>query len=40
MKAVAVLTGIATRGDLEAHADVVLPNIGGLGPWIDGLAAD
>ena len=39
MKAVAVLTGIATRADLEAHADVVLTNIGELGPWIDGLNA-
>ena len=35
MHAVAVLTGIATRDDLAAHADVVLDNIGGLGPWID-----
>jgi phosphoglycolate phosphatase len=39
MKAVAVLTGIATRADLEAHADVVLTNIGDLGAWIDGLQA-
>ena len=35
MHAVAVLTGIATRDELAAHADVVLDNIGGLGPWID-----
>ncbi|OYU40044.1 MAG: phosphatase [Pseudorhodobacter sp. PARRP1] len=39
MKAVAVLTGIATRPDLEDHADVVLTNIAGLGAWIDGLSA-
>lgn len=38
MKAVAVLTGIATRADLAAHADVVLADISGLGSWIDGLA--
>ena len=39
MKAVAVLTGIATRADLEDHADVVLTNIAGLAAWIDGLSA-
>lgn len=39
MKAVAVLTGIATRSDLAPHADVVLTNISELGGWIDGLAA-
>jgi phosphoglycolate phosphatase len=36
MKAVAVLTGIATAADLAPHADVVLPNIAGLAAWIDG----
>ena len=39
MQAVAVLTGIATRGDLEAHADVVLTNISDLAAWIDEMAA-
>jgi phosphoglycolate phosphatase len=39
MKAVAVLTGIAVRDDLAGHADVVLDNIGQIGAWIDGLAA-
>ncbi len=38
MKAVAVLTGIATRDELAAHADVVLADIAGLAAWIDGLA--
>lgn len=37
MKAVGVLTGPATRGDLTPHADVVLGTITELGPWIDGL---
>ncbi len=35
MHAVAVLTGIANRDELAGHADVVLDNIGGIGPWID-----
>jgi phosphoglycolate phosphatase len=35
MHAVAVLTGMAERNDLAAHADVVLDNIAGLGAWID-----
>lgn len=35
MHAVAVLTGIATRDELAAHADVVLDNIGAIGGWID-----
>jgi phosphoglycolate phosphatase len=39
MKAVAVLTGIAVRADLADHADVVLDDIGQIGAWIDGLAA-
>lgn len=39
MKAVAVLTGIATEADLAPHADVVLADIGALGTWIDGLRA-
>lgn len=34
MRVVAVLTGIATRAELAPHADVVLPDIGGLGAWI------
>jgi phosphoglycolate phosphatase len=37
MKAVAVLTGIATRADLAPHADVVLADITGLAGWIDRL---
>lgn len=37
MKAVAVLTGIAKGADLAPHADVLLDDIAGLGPWIDGL---
>jgi len=35
MHAVAVLTGIATRDELAPHADVVLDDISGIGPWID-----
>lgn len=38
MKAVAVLTGVASAEDLAPHADVVLPDIGGLGAWIEGLS--
>lgn len=37
MKAVAVLTGIATADALADHADVVLETIAGLGDWIDRL---
>lgn len=32
---VAVLTGVATEPDLAPHADVVLPDIGALGGWLD-----
>ena len=39
MKAVAVLTGIATEDELAPHADVVLSDISQLGDWIDGLTA-
>lgn len=39
MRTVAVLTGIAEERTLTGHADVVLPDIGHLGGWIDGLAA-
>lgn len=35
MVRVAVLTGIATAGDLADHADVVLPDIGHLPAWLD-----
>jgi phosphoglycolate phosphatase len=35
---VAVLTGVAGAADLAPHADAVLPDIGHLGAWIDGLA--
>ena len=38
MRAVAVLTGVAVAADLAPHADAVLPDIGHLGAWIDGLA--
>ena len=39
MRAVAVLTGIATARELGPHADVVLADISQLGDWIDGLSA-
>ena len=35
----AVLTGIATKGDLAPHADVVLNDISQLAGWIDHKAA-
>lgn len=38
MKAVAVLTGIAGADALAPHADVVLPDIAHLAPWIDAVA--
>lgn len=38
MRTAAVLTGIAGAAELAPHADVVLPDIGHLGGWIDGLA--
>ena len=38
MRTVAVLTGIAGIEELLPHADAVLPDIGSLGAWIDGLA--
>ncbi len=34
MTAVAVLTGLATRADLEPHADVVLDDISALPDWL------
>ncbi|SEN27442.1 phosphoglycolate phosphatase [Pseudorhodobacter antarcticus] len=37
MRTAAVLTGIAVAADLAPHADVVLPDIGHLGAWIDSL---
>jgi phosphoglycolate phosphatase len=37
MRCVAVLTGIAKAEELRPYADAVLPNIGALGAWIDGL---
>lgn len=39
MRTVAVLTGMAGAAELALHADVVLPDIGHLAGWIDGLAA-
>ncbi len=38
MLAVGVLTGMAQAADLSAHADVVLPDIGGLPAWLDSRA--
>ncbi|RGP37230.1 HAD family hydrolase [Pseudotabrizicola alkalilacus] len=39
MLCIAVLTGIATKADLAPHADVVLPDIGGLTGWLAERAA-
>jgi phosphoglycolate phosphatase len=39
MRTVAVLTGIATSPDLRDLADVILPDIGHLPGWLDGLPA-
>lgn len=39
MRTVAVLTGIAGAGELAPLADVVLPDIGHLGAWIDARGA-
>lgn len=38
MRTAAVLTGVAGAPVLAPHADVVLPDIGHLAAWIDGLA--
>ena len=38
MRTVAVLTGVAVAAQLAPHADVVLPDIGALGAWIDSQA--
>jgi phosphoglycolate phosphatase len=38
MRTVAVLTGIAGAGDLAPLADMVLPDIGALPGWLDGLS--
>ncbi len=35
MVTVAVLTGIAERGDLTPYADAVLPDVGHLSAWLD-----
>lgn len=37
MWTVGVLTGIADRAELEPHAEIVLPDIGGLPDWIDAM---
>ena len=37
MRTVAVLTGIAEAEELRPFADVILPDIGVLGAWIDGV---
>lgn len=39
MRRVGVLTGIAGTEELNPHADVVLPDIGGLPGWLDRMAA-
>ena len=39
MHALAVLTGIATASELAPHADAVLADIAGIGPWIDAQTA-
>lgn len=39
MRTVAVLTGIAPATALAGHADVVLPDIGGLADWLDTFCA-
>jgi len=39
MRTVAVLTGVAGSAELAPYADAVLPDIGHLGGWIDGLAS-
>jgi phosphoglycolate phosphatase len=38
MRTVAVLTGIASASDLAGLADAVLPDIGALPGWLDGLS--
>lgn len=38
MHALAVLTGIAVAAELAPHADAVLTDIAGIGPWIDAQA--
>lgn len=38
MHPIAVLTGIAKAADLAPHAEAVLPDIGALPAWLDGLA--
>lgn len=35
MRRIGVLTGMASRSDLEPHADAVLPNIGHIPDWLD-----
>jgi phosphoglycolate phosphatase len=35
MMTIGVLTGMATREDLQSHADVVLTNIGEIPAWLD-----
>ena len=38
MRPIAVLTGIAAHDDLAPHAEIVLPDIGGLAAWLDSTA--
>ena len=39
MRTIAVLTGVAKRGDLAGHADVVLDDIGAIPAWLDAQTA-
>lgn len=39
MAAVAVLTGVAEAVELQPHADVVLPDIGGIAGWLDQISS-
>ena len=40
MQAVAVLTGVAEAAELAPHADVVLPDIGGIAAWLDQISRE
>jgi len=40
MTAVAVLTGVADTAELQPHADIVLPDIGGLAGWLDQISRE
>lgn len=40
MMAVAVLTGVANNAELQPHADIVLPDIGGIAGWLDQISRE